>query len=445
MYYSKRLLRIVVFLCAGGAWLNGAYAEDAVPERAALQPIRFEPGFYPLMPWDPQHGWKEPYVERVNGLESIAACGFTMAGFVHASDLPLCEKLGLKAILAPPSSKEPWFGPWRDLSDEQIEQRVRAMIDAGGDSPALVGYFLTDEPGTPSFAALGKAVAAVKKHAPGKLAYINLFPSYATIGAPDKSQLGAASFTEYLERFVSEVRPQFLSYDNYMVQHSDDMLSKPGADNYYYDLMEVRRVAAEHGLPFWNIVSSNQIRKNTPPPSPANMFLQAYTTLAAGGRGLSWYTYYGGGYAYAPIDKDGGKTATWHTLRMVNHHVRTLGPILNRLRSTGVYTTSPSPAPALPTLPGRLVRNVVSMASVRDRSEVHPPIMVGEFASDEGADYVMLVNLSLERSTNVTLETARAYAQKEVLSPDDGRAQPLNEEHGLWLPAGQGALIKLRP
>ncbi|MBN1492294.1 MAG: hypothetical protein JXA69_20440 [Phycisphaerae bacterium] len=443
MYYSKRLLRIVVFLCAGGAWLNGAFAEDPVPERAALQPIRFEPGFYPLMPWDPQHGWKEPHVERVNGLESIAACGFTMAGFVHASDLPLCEKLGLKAILAPPSSKEPWFGPWRKLSDEQVEQRVRAMIELGGDSPALVGYFLTDEPGTPTFAALGKAVAAVKKYAPGKLAYINLFPSYATIGAPDKSQLGAASFTEYLERFVNEVQPQFLSYDNYKVQQSDDLQSQRDAEIYFRDLVEVRRVAAKYGLPFWNIVSSNQIRKFTTPPSPANLMLQAYTTLAAGGRGLSWYTYYGGGYAYAPIDKDGHKTATWHALRMVNHHVRTLGPILNRMNSTGVYVTSPSPSRGLPELPGQLVRAVVSKASVRGRSEISPPIMVGEFTGEDGADYVMLVNLSVERSANVTFETVRTYNGKQVFSADDGRLQPFNEEHGLWLPAGQGALVKL--
>ena len=162
-----------------------------------------------------------------------------------------------------------------------------------------------DEPGAPAFPALAKAVAAVKKYAPGKLAYINLFPSYATVGAPDQSQLGTATFTEYLERFVNEVKPQIISYDNYMVQYSDDLADKTKAAIYYADLLEIRRVAKKYDLPFWNIVSCNQIRKQTTVPSPANLAFQAYTTLAAGGRGVSWYKYYQDGYAYAPIDESG--------------------------------------------------------------------------------------------------------------------------------------------
>ncbi|MBN2130173.1 MAG: hypothetical protein JW741_11785 [Sedimentisphaerales bacterium] len=438
----------IAFLPVGLVWLDAAHGDDrgrssasTASSQPSAEPTVLGPDFFPLMPWDPIHGWTEPHLEPANGLESIAACGFTMAGFVHASDLPLCEKLGLKAIIAPPAGEKPWFGPWRDLSDDEIDARVRAMVESAGDSPALAGFFITDEPGTPLFTALGKAVAAVDKYAPGKLAYINLFPSYATVGAADQSQLGADSFTEYLERFVNEVRPRFLSYDNYMVQYSDDLQVKGPADNYFFDLMEVRRVAMKYNLPFWNIVSANQIRNDTPPPSPANMMLQAYTTLAAGGRGLSWYTYYGGGYAYAPIDKDGGKTATWHALRMVNQHASTLGLILNRQTSTGVYAKPPGRM--MPSLPGRLVRDVVSRASRQRQTDTDVPIMIGEFSGEDGTDCVMLVNLSVERTVNVMLQTSQTYKHKLRFSPDDGRVQPLDDEHGLWLPAGQGVLIKL--
>ncbi len=114
-------------------------------------------------------------------------------------------------------------------------------------------------------------MAAVKKYAPGKLAYINLFPDYATIGAPDKSQLGTDNYTEYLERFVNEVKPQALSYDNYMVEISMDLTNTAKAASYYRNLLEVRRVGAEHNLPFLNIVTANQIRLFTTPPSPANL------------------------------------------------------------------------------------------------------------------------------------------------------------------------------
>ena len=154
-------------------------------------------------------------------MDSIAECNFTIAGFVTPEDLPLCEKLGLASIMAPAASGKPWFGKWREMNGEQIDQAVKELVEACGNSPAVLGYYIMDEPGSPAFPALAQAVSAVKKYAPGKLAYINLFPSYATVGAPDKSQLGAATYTEYLERFVHEVKPQILSYDNYLASHQD--------------------------------------------------------------------------------------------------------------------------------------------------------------------------------------------------------------------------------
>jgi hypothetical protein len=300
-----------------------------------------------------------------------------------------------------------------------------------------------DEPGVTSFPLLGKIVAAVKKHAPGKLAYINLFPSYATVGAPDRSQLGTATYTDYLERFVNEVKPQFLSYDDYMVQFSDDMQESKRAAIYYADLLEIRRVSQKYGLPFWNIVSCNQIRPATTIPSPANLAFQAYSTLAAGGRGVSWYKFYQDGYAYAPIDSAGERTETWRYVQVVNRQIKVLGPIMNRLRSTGIFFASPAPASSLPLLPGRIVKTVLSKASPRGIVKAEPQLMVGEFTDEKGTDFVMVVNLSLERSTNIKLETVKPCKTKQVCSSEDGRRMPLDEKNGHWLPAGQGVLVRL--
>lgn len=415
---------------------------DGAIQPSEVQPFTHALDFFPVMPWEPLHGWKPPYSNPKHGLESIAGCNFTVAGFVQPGDLPLCEQLGLAAIMAPVPSEKPWFGEWTKLSDAEIDRTVKKMVEAAGDSPAILGYFIMDEPGSPAFPALSKAVKAVKKYAPGKLAYINLFPSYATVGAPDKSQLGTATYTEYLERFITEVKPQIISYDNYMVQYSDDMQDQQKAAMYYADLLEVRRVAKKYGRPFWNIVSSNQIRKQTTIPSPTNLAFQAYTTLAAGGRGVSWFRYYQGGYAYAPIDNAGKKTLTWRYLQAINHQLRTLGPIINGLTSTGVFFSSRSSVPGLPLLPGRILTRVGSIASPRGFSQLEPPIMMGEFVDGRSQDYVMVVNLSLERSTNIKVSTRKTYRAKTILSAEDGRFGPLDEEHGYWLPAGHGVLIK---
>jgi hypothetical protein len=400
------------------------------------QPPRGERGedqsFFPITPWELPSEKRRMWSDPKQGVSTLRDCGFTVAAFVTPDQVPLCEKNGMRALIGPPGD----MVKWEELTDAQIFQTVKKMVDESGESPAVMGFFLTDEPGVKAFPALGKAVAAVKKLAPGKLAYINLYPNYATLGAPDLSQLGTASYTEYLERYVNEVKPQFISYDNYQVQYSRDLADRGTAESYFTNLLEIRRVAMEHSLPFWNIVSSNQIRPETPVPSPANLLMQAYTTLAAGGRGLTWYTYYVGGYHYAAIDKAGNRTATWAYLKMVNDQVKVLGPMMNRLTSTGVYFTSPPPAASLPVLPGKVVQSIDSSPTAA--------AMVGEFDGAGGEKFVMLVNLSLERSSRLTVKTVTPYPTAQVVSPVDGSLSPLGAEQSIWLPAGQGVLIRLR-
>jgi hypothetical protein len=413
----------------------------------SAEALKLPADFYPVLPWDVPREWREAGIEDARAearLRSIQECGFTMAGFVQPRDLPVCEKLGLKAIVAPPpEDEEPYFGPWRTLTDDQIDQRIRRVVAQAGQSPAVIGYFLTDEPGTPMFPALGKAVAAVKRHAPGKLAYINLFPSYATTGAPDQSQLGAASFTEYVERFVREVKPQFLSYDNYAIQMSDDGVHAPTAALYYRDLLEVRRVAHKYGLPWWNIVASAQIQPEFAPPSASNLLLQAYTTLAAGADAVCWYKYLSGGYPIAPLDASDRPMYLHPYMSAVNQQVRTLGPIVSQLCSTGVYFSEAWPSAEVPLLPGRVVQSVEAKISPRGHSNERAPVMVGEFAGADGTDYVMIVNLSLQHAAHITFNTQAPYRTRERVSPEDGRPVAWNDKDGMWLIAGQGVLVRL--
>lgn len=393
----------------------------------AMAPVARAGDDYPIMSWE-TGARSERFSDARNGLQSLIDCGFTRAGFVLPDQVPLCEKLGIKAITVLANAPI----DWKTLSDNQIDQLVRRAAEATRSSKAVIGYFIVDEPGAESFPALAKAVAAVKKYAPGKLAYINLFPEYATLGAPNLSQLGANSYEEYLERFIAEVKPQLISYDNYQIQYSHDQQDANTAASYYRNLATVRRVALKHNLPFWNIVSCNQQLPQMVIPSPANFQLQAYTTLAAGADGITWYTYYACNYFYAPIDDNKNRTQTWSYLKTANDQIKVLGPIIRKLKSTGVYFTSPAPAANLPALPGELTKS----------AQCETPLMIGEFTGPSSAKYVMVVNLSLQQSAKVKLETTQKAAG--YVSPTDGTLIPLDTDDSLWLTAGQGALIKLQ-
>jgi hypothetical protein len=83
-----------------------------------------------------------------------------------------------------------------------------------------------------------------------------------------------------------------------------------------------------------------------------------------------------------------------------------------------------------PALPGRLVES----------AKCEQRIMIGELASGEMPDHIVVVNLSLETSIMVKLELNGAR-QLEMYSPTDGSLAPTERE--FWLTAGQGMLFRL--
>ena len=106
---------------------------------------------------------------------------------------------------------------------------------------------------------------------------------------------------------------------------------------------------------------------------------------------------------------------------------------MNGMTSTGVYFTSPPPVESLPVLPGKLVRQVDAKA----------PMMVGEFNDKDGREYAMVVNLSLRESVRFKIVTQGNRKEISVMSPADGKPNPLDNSKGYWLVAGQGVLLKL--
>ena len=122
---------------------------------------------------------------------------------------------------------------------------------------------------------------------------------------------------------------------------------------------------------------------------------------------------------------------------MVNEQVKTLGPVLLELRSTGVYFTRPAPVEGLPELPGKIVQGV----------ECKTPVMVGEFAGPVDEQWVMVVNLSLAESAKPKItfaDSTAAAAHPQLMSVSDGSMSPIEADNSTWLTAGQGALIRVR-
>jgi hypothetical protein len=84
-------------------------------------------------------------------------------------------------------------------------------------------------------------------------------------------------------------------------------------------------------------------------------------------------------------------------------------------------------------LPGDLITEIAADA----------PMMIGEFKGSPDGTYVVVVNLSLEKSAKFKLKTVRPFKTIDVVSAEDGSPAPLDNEEGVWPVAGQGVLIRL--
>ncbi len=400
-------MRTIPLAVAMGAIASIIYAQDAGP--------RLAPEDFAILPWGGTPGDRAV-------LEEIRACGFNLAGFVSPEGVPAVAAAGLKCILSDASLHV--GDDAVSLPDDEIQKRVGLVTLKFRDNPAVFGYYLRDEPRMSLYPTLARFAAAVRENAPRQLAYINLFPNVANM-----QQLGAASYAEYVESFITTVKPSFVSYDHYALM--DDGSLK---DGYFQNLETVRAAALKYNLPFWNIVLGNA-HFHYAEPSEDGLRFQMYTTLAYGARGISYFTYFAphvGNYRLAAIDQFGHKTPTWDLLRRVNLQIHRLGPTYIKLKSINVFHHPDVPRDCRGIDSGKVVAAVDGGSCV-----------VGEFEGPESRPYALIVNKDLHKSAHVSVKFKPA-GRLLMVSPYTGAVGDWGGEHQ-WLAPGQGVLMTVQP
>lgn len=461
--------------------IPSAFAQEGAEEVPDLRPYAAPDDFFPIFAWDHLGAWGDKHMRLPETVRSMAECGMTMSGFVDTPEqLALVKQNGLRCIY----DVEVDIFNDSDCTEAEIAElcakidaQVKQGVESTKDDPAVIGYYIVDEPGAYNNRALAAAVAAVKKYAPGKMAYINLYPCYAgKFGDEVDVALGTRSYAEYLERFVREVKPFVISYDNYMVECSEDMRNLDRLVGYFTDIFDVRRVALKYDLPFWCIGSSLSQLDDSTPPNLTRYAMQAYVPLAAGADGITWFLYFPFIWRDSPVNKQGHKTLAWVYLRDINEQIKIIGTRLKKFRSTDLgmtpfATKEEAPNwPELPQLPQNVLKNVrcrfsknasqaLAAAEEKVSDEIdrlakeayraEPKLMIGEFQAREGNSIAaMAVNLSPSAAVKIYFDKPDGYKTLKIVSPVDGWDEPIDDERledGFWILPGHGTLFVLEP
>lgn len=379
-------------------------------------------------------------------LARVAAEGFNLT-WTPAEGLDVAARHHLRAMLT-----SDLLNP-DVLADPAKRAKLDALIDQVKNHPALEAYFLTDEPGAGAFEGLGKLVAYLRERDPAHLAYINLFPTYAneaqlqvSADAAERAKVGIPEdyagvntndktvlrYREHLRRYVETVKPDLISYDHYHFLKGKD------GKQYFLNLALIRLAAQEAHKPFLNIIQADTIEKSWRMPNIAEERWLVFTTMAYGGRGISYFTYWGP-VAYNGLYRDGTPAPLLMDVAALNARIGKLGPALMLLDSVGAYHTAPLPlgAQAIPT---------DAPVQILDQGEY----VLGLFGQGGKTSAFMIVNRSYKQDATASVKVAFPGRKLQELDQQTGqwtkgkkisRSKPI----AIRLGPGEGRLFRLDP
>jgi hypothetical protein len=362
-------------------------------------------------------------------LTEAVATQITEGGFnlvwCGEAQLDVARRHGLRAMLTD--------GLLAPASLDQPAQRTKldALLERVRKHPALYAYFITDEPSAPQFAALGRLVAYLRERDPGRVAYINLFPTYA-----NNQQLGTkgdtvAAYQDHLCQYTNQVKPALISYDHYQYMVSGE------TDQYFLNLAMIRRLALDGGVPFLNIVQACSWAPNVRVPNTNEIRYLVFTTAAYGAQGLSYYVYCCAGHTGAMALPDGTPTAIYQAVKTYNREFAALAKELQPLRSLAVYHTSLRQRGCEPLPANALFRIEPSNPSANPRG-----FLLGTFGRTEKPTHAVVVNLDGKEGVKATL---LGPGPLEVFEPATAQWTKGGEgQTGLTFLPGGGHLVRLR-
>jgi hypothetical protein len=299
---TKTTIVVFILLAACVTRIAAAAAEPAtLPTARELLPIL---------------AWSGPPADQTTAARyrELADAGFThnfsSYGTVDAvmTALDVAQAAGVKQIIGLDELTGPEPAP--------VVKRIK-------DHPALGGYYVRDEPAAGDFttvAAQVKRIAAVDDRHP---CYVNLFPNYAT---PD--QLGAATYGQYVDRFLAEVPVPLVSFDHYPVINTGG--GRIGLRGEWYENLEIVSAAARKtGKPMWAFALA-VAHGAYPVPTVAQLRVQVFSDLAYGAEAIEYFTYWTPpqpspwDFHQGPITSDGKRTDVYDRVKQVNGEIQGL-------------------------------------------------------------------------------------------------------------------------
>lgn len=322
-----------------------------------------------------------------------------------------------------------------------------SLVESYKDHPAFRGHFIQDEPSRAEVNGWAAASALYKTILPGKTFYINLLPYYGPASAYNK-------YVEDIDNYFTKLDLDYVCFDYYALQGFTEA-EYTMKTTFLQNLDLLAKKAETNNAKLFTILNTTghynpsdlvYLRK---PTSIADISFQAYTAMAYGTKGITWFTYLNmGESAYGVqngmIDTVGKETDAYGYVRTVNNYIHSYSDVYLGYNWTGTLLKEGLMGGANPSFnfSGALTSHASIVNSVASQD-----IIIGTFADGSGKTALMVVNYNdpaLKLTSDVSLTFDKRY---DIVAYKDGSSTSIvadgSNKYSFNLAAGEGVFLTL--
>lgn len=371
--------------------------------------------------------------------EECYDCGFNEAGFLTEQFVSKAKDHNIKVSLYANNYIDSSIKDEKARAKDWAEKLNKIIKPEDRDS--IVQIYIQDEPTSddiPRVSAFSKACQEIV----GKSPYINYFPT-----SSEDEHFGNLTREEYYDQMADACNLDSLSYDCYA-------LYEDGGFNefrFYENIELMRKTAIKHKLPWTNIILSVG-HFNYSLPDDYSINVQAWSTLAYGANGLSYFTFLtplSGNYRGGAYDKFGNRTPLWYVIRNMNFCIHNLMPYYKNLSSVNVFHIGNVPKGCNDIKSAKVIKSInplvkkLNDSRIKNQKKIKANIVVGEFVGKDGKEYAIIVNKDPKYSViidSISFNKGNKVKHIKDMSINQPEADFVGEDR--WIAPGHGILLR---
>ena len=164
--------------------------------------------------------------------------------------------------------------------EDEYRERFSVSLKEFGGHPAVMGFYVGDEPDAPDAQHFFDVARVQRDMAPNLIPFLNLLPWFDWIG----ERIGSPKYAPYLDRAVKEGNLAQIGYDCYTQMFEGDS----GWDDYFNNLREMRDCSNRHDIPYCVTLLSSGHYDYACPDQDAYRW-QISTAAALGAKALTYF------------------------------------------------------------------------------------------------------------------------------------------------------------